>query len=79
MVRVFVINTHEDLTKCALIDHPHDFEPISELFSHRGEIVALSITDGVLVLPPDSSNGVDPIILIKFHLLKICELVSKET
>lgn len=61
LVWVFVINTLDDLPKCAFINGSNDLVSVADLLAWFYQVLTLLISNAILILSPDLSDGVNPL------------------
>lgn len=78
LVRIFVINTFDNLPESTLINRSDNFVSVPYLFTLLYQILALLVSDGVLVLPPDVTNSIDSFKHAHFDLFKLRQLICED-
>lgn len=61
-LRIFHVDTLDDLTKCTRINSFRDLIAISKLFTDLGQIIPVFICEGILVLSPYFTDSVDALV-----------------
>ena len=74
LIRIFVINTLDNLTKCSFINQLNNLIAISYMFSDSDQILPVFIGNLVLVLSSNFTNRIDSFKHSQFNFFKLCQL-----
>ena len=78
LIRVFVVETLDDLAERPLVDNSDNLVPICNLLTNFGQILPIFIGNWVLVMPSHLADCKNSRVHLQFHLFKFCQFLAKK-